>query len=84
MNSATPAFSHPFFEREHNSLAHVENQVNQRLEFLDRQKSKKINLEKSPVFHAKKKNFVDVDVELDGEGYFLSVAAGAGHVEIPR
>jgi len=45
---------------------------------------KKINLEKSPVFHAKKKNFVDVDVELDGEGYFLAVAAGAGHVEIPR
>jgi hypothetical protein len=85
MNSAAPTFSHPFFEREHNSLAHIENQVNKRLEFLDAQKSKKINLKKeSPVFQTKKKNFVDVNEELDGEGYFMSVAAEAGHVEIPR
>jgi hypothetical protein len=43
----------------------------------------KINLVKSPVYRTKKENFVNLDEELDGEGYYLAQAAGAGHVEIP-
>jgi len=43
----------------------------------------KINLVKSPVYKVKNPHLVNLDEEMGGAEYYLTQAAGAGHVEIP-